>query len=166
MSINPTTQHHRPRTAKFALASSVVLGLIAAPLTLAAPANAETSERGCTVDPLKPKPSSKSHWDTNEVDFRIRVECNGNKTVQIRQLRFEDDPGRKDTFLGRSTFLESFDRHDRSVTLHSRHDVPNADRHGDEEVYQLVSFRVRSGHSDNWSDWTDWEKSDIAEVDD
>lgn len=159
MSITPSTRNSRPLKAKFALISAVSLGLIGGPVALAAPADASTSERGCTVDPRKP--TSGDH----KVDFRISVDCRGNKTVQIRQLRFEDDRGRRnDDFPGHSTFWESFDRNDRSVTLHSFDRVPNLDRRGTEEVYQLVSFRVRSGNSDNWSDWTRWEKSDVATI--
>ena len=71
------------------------------------------------------------------------MDCNGNKTVEIRQLRFEDDRGRNDDFLGKSTFWESFDRRDDAVTIHSYDRVPNLDRRGSEEVYQLVSFRVQ-----------------------
>ena len=96
------------------------------------------------------------------MDFRIYVDCNGNKTVQIRQLRFEDDRGRHDDFLGASVFWESFDRRDDAVRIHSYDRVPNGP--GSEEVYQLVSFRVRSGNSDHWSDWTRWEKSDVARI--
>jgi hypothetical protein len=163
MSITPTTQHFRPLTAKGSLAAAAVFGLLGGPVALASPAVAETSLRGCTVGPLEPRSSSSwdSARDSGEGEFRIRVECNGNRTVQIKQLRFEDDAGKHDDFLGHSTFWVSFDNGDRSVTLHSSEDVEEGD-----EVYQLVSFRVRSGNSDNWSDWTDWEKSDVATIGD
>ncbi|MDZ4092004.1 MAG: hypothetical protein U1D68_12470 [Arthrobacter sp.] len=161
--INPTSKS-RPRAARIALIPALALGLIGGPVAVAGPATASTSERGCTVDPLKPIKLDHKDRDKVRVDFRIYVDCNGNKTVQIRQLRFEDDRGRNDDFLGRSTFRESFDRRDDSVTIHSYDRVPNLDRRGNEEVYQLVSFRVRSGNSDNWSDWTRWEKSDVAKI--
>ncbi|KIS26013.1 hypothetical protein TV39_18525 [Arthrobacter sp. SPG23] len=91
-------------------------------------------------------------------DFRIRVDCNGNKTVEIRQRRFEQDNRWRDDLLGRTTFKESFDRRDGRITIHSR---DNVDRDkGKDRVYHEVSFRVKSGN--NWSDWTRWEKSDIA----
>lgn len=160
MSITPT-QQSRHLAARFTLASAAVLGLVGGPVAWAAPAAASTSERGCTVDPLKPK----STGDSDEVDFRIWVECHGNKTVEIRQLRFEEDDGGHDDFLGRSKFRESFDNHDGSEILHSR-DTVDVDRHDSEEVYHYVSFRVASGNSDNWSDWTDWEKSDVATIED
>ena len=162
MSITQKTLHLRPLTTKGSLAAAAVIGLLGGPVALASPASAETSLRGCTVDPLKP--TSSSSWDSNrdseEVDFRIRVECNGDKTVQILQLRVEEDSGKHDGLLGSTKFQESFDDDDDSVTLHSHEDVEEG-----EEVYQLVSFRVRSGNSDNWSDWTDWEKSDLATID-
>ena len=53
-------------------------------------------------------------------------------------------------------------RRDDAVRIHSYDRVPNGP--GSEEVYQLVSFRVRSDNSDHWSDWTRWEKSDVARI--
>ena len=162
MSIINSPRKSRPRVAKIALIPAVTLGLIGGPVALAGPATAATSERGCTVDPLKPTKQDNRDRGKTRVDFRIYVDCYGDKTVQIRQLRFEDDPGRHDDFLGRSTFWESFDRRDDAVRIHSYDRVPNGP--GSEEVYQLVSFRVRSGNSDHWSDWTRWEKSDVARI--
>ena len=156
MSIISSPRKSRPLVAKIALIPAVTLGLIGGPVALAGPATAATSDRGCTVDPLKP--TKHDH----KVDFRIYVDCYGNKTVQIRQLRFEDDPGRHDDFLGASLFWKSFDRNDGAVRIHSYDHVPNGP--GSEEVYQLVSFRVRSGNSDHWSDWTRWEMSDVARI--
>ncbi len=148
MSIINSPRKSRLRVARIALIPAVAVGLIGGPVAAAGPATASTSERGCTVDPLKPV--KHDHKDSNKVrvDFRIYVDCNGNKKVEIRQLRFEDDRGRNDDFLGKSTFWESFDRRDDAVTIHSYDRVPNLDRRGSEEVYQLVSFRVQSGNSD------------------
>ena len=136
------------------------LGLFGGLLAMAAPANAETSRNGCTVDPKDPK-----DLRGNKVDFRIKVDCDGGKTVQIRQLRYEDDrgPRRSDDFLGRTVFTEQFDRHDGARTISSIDHVPNLDRRGAEEVYHLVSFRVEN-HNGHWSDWTAWEKSAVVEV--
>jgi hypothetical protein len=156
MSVTTPSTTSRPRTAKFTLVSAVALGLIGGPAALAAPADASTSLRGCTVDPLRP--TERNHW----VDFRIKVDCKDNKTVQIRQLRYEDERGRIDDFLGRSTFWQSFNRRDDSVTIHSYDRVPIQGRHNSEKVYQLVSFRVRTGN--HWSDWTRWEMSKEATV--
>lgn len=156
MSIINSPRKYRPLVAKIALIPAVTLGLIGGPVALAGPATAATSDRGCTVDPLKP--TQHDH----KVDFRIFVDCYGDRTVQIRQLRFEDDPGRHDDFLGASVFWKSFDRRDGAVRIHSYDHVPNGP--GSEEVYQVVSFRVRSGNSDHWSDWTRWEKSDVARI--
>jgi len=151
----PTARKSRPRSARFALASALTLGLIGGPVALAAPADASTDFRGCTVDPLTP--TERHHW----VDFRIEVDCKDHRSVQIRQLRFEEEHGRRhDDFLGRSVFWESFNRRDDSVTIHSYDRVH--DRRGSEKVYQLVSFRVRSG--DHWSNWTHWEMSEVATI--
>jgi hypothetical protein len=162
MSIINSPRKSRPLVAKIALIPAVTLGLIGGPVALAGPATAATSDRGCTVDPLKPTKQDHRDRGKTTVDFRIYVDCHGDKTVQIRQLRFEDDPGRHDDFLGASVFWKSFDRHDDAVRIHSYDRVPNGP--GSEEVYQLVSFRVRSGNSDHWSDWTRWEMSDVARI--
>lgn len=159
MSTTPAPRKSRPRAAKFTLASAVTLGLVGGPVALAAPADASTSLRGCTVDPLKP--TQHNH----RIDYRIKVDCNGNKTVEIKQLRFEDERGRRhDDFLGSFTFWESFGHHDGSVTIHTDAGVPWFDHGHDGKVYQVVSFRVRSGDSDNWSDWSNWEKSEVGTV--
>ena len=162
MSIINAPKTSRSRAARIALIPAVAIGLLGGPVAVAGPATAATSDRGCTVDPLKP--TKQDNWDRSRstVDFRIYVNCNGNKTVQIRQLRFEDEHGRKDDFLGWSTFWKSFDRRDDAVRIHSFDQVRNGP--GSEEVYQLVSFRVRSGNSDHWSDWTRWEMSDVARI--
>ncbi|MCU1565553.1 MAG: hypothetical protein JWQ56_490, partial [Pseudarthrobacter sp.] len=41
--------------------------------------------------------------------------------------------------------------------------VPNLDRRGAEEVYHIVSFRVKDGKG-HWSDWSGWKKSEVVEV--
>jgi hypothetical protein len=89
-----------------------------------------TSLRGCTVDPLKPS----SHGGSPGLDFQVKVYWDG-RTVQIRQLRYEDFRGRNDEFLGSSWFTESFDRRAGSTTLHSYERVPNLDRRGSEELF-------------------------------
>lgn len=157
MSITYPPRKTRSRAAKIVLIPAITLGLIGGPVALAAPATASTSDRGCTVSPLRPIEQNR----TNRVDFRISVRCNNNKAVQIRQQRYEER-GRNDRFLGRSTFWQSFGRGNSSVTIHSYDRVPN--RPGHEEVYQLVSFRVRLGNSNQWSNWTRWEMSQVARI--
>jgi len=154
------TGTNRPTRARVALVPLVSLGLLGASLALAAPANAETSRNGCTVNPLDPK-----DLRGNDVDFRITVDCNGKKTVEIRQRIYEDErgPRHNDDLLVNRLFTEEFGSHDGSRTVHFSVDVRNHDRNG-EKVYQLVSFRVQN-HGGHWSDWTPWEKSAVVEVD-
>ncbi len=92
------------------------------------------------------------------------MECRADRTVQIRQLRYEDErgPRRSDDFLGGSHFTEKFNWRD-TRTIHSVDRVPNLDRRGTEEVYHIVSFRVKNNNG-HWSDWTRWEKSGVVEV--
>jgi hypothetical protein len=163
MSVTPSTRKKRPLRANIAVLSVVSLGLLGSSMALAAPAQAETSERGCTVEPLKPtlvhEADKKDKKDNNhsfhEVDFKISVDCNGNKAVDIRQKRFENDDK-----LGTSCFNAEFRGGDKKMTINSQDDVPNSK--GEEKVYHLVSFRVRTGN--NWSDWTQWEKSDVLKI--
>ncbi|WP_045731160.1 hypothetical protein [Pseudarthrobacter chlorophenolicus] len=160
MSITPTTRTRSIR-AKMALVPALTLGLLGGAAAVAAPAQANDNHRdGCTVDPLKP-----TDLRGKRVDFKIKVDCYGERTVQIRQLRYEDErgPRRSDDFLGGSNFYEHFNRHDGARTLHSVDRVPNLDRRGGEEVYHVVSFRVRDDRG-HWSDWTRWEKSPVADV--
>lgn len=152
------TAINRSTRARVALVPVLSLGMFGGFLALAAPANAETSRYGCTVDPLDPK---DLHGD--DVDFGIKVDCNGEKTVEIRQRIYEDDRGHHDDLLAKRLVTVDFDRHDDARTLHYRVDVDDHHRNG-EEVYQLVSFRVQN-HGGHWSDWTDWEKSAVVDVD-
>ena len=151
-----TTPTKSPLGTRFALISAVSLGLIGGPVALAVPADASTSLRGCTVDPLKP-----TDLRNNRADFRIKIDCNGKKTVEVRQKRFEKDRHGRDDMIGhRRDFTEHFDRHDGRVIIHSKDSV-EADK-GKDRVYHVVSFRVKSGS--NWSDWTKWERSDVATI--
>jgi len=153
------TGTNRSTKARNALVPLVSLGLLGVSLAMAAPANAETSRNGCTVNPLDPK-----DLRGNDVDFRITVDCSGQKTVEIRQRIYEDErgPRHNDDLLVKRQFTEEFDRHDDARTVHYFVDVRNHDRKG-EEVYQLVSFRVEN-HGGHWSDWTPWEKSAVVDV--
>jgi hypothetical protein len=151
----------RSTRAKVALVPVLSLGLLGGSVALAAPAQANDDHRnGCTVKPLSPK-----DLRGNRVDFKIDVNCYGEKTVQIRQLRYEDErgPRQSDDFLGGSHFYESFNKHDDTRTIHSVDRVPNLDRRGAEEVYHIVSFRVKDDRG-HWSDWTGWKKSEVVEV--
>ena len=165
MSITPSTRKTRPLRTNIAVLSVVSLGLLGSSVALAAPSEAKASERGCTVEPLKPtlvheadkKDKKDNKHSFHEVDFKISVDCNGNKKVDIRQKRFENDDK-----LGTSRFKEEFSGGDKRMIINSLDHVPNSK--GEEKVYHVVSFRVKTGN--NWSDWTQWEKSDVLKIGD
>lgn len=163
MSITPTMKTRSIR-AKIALVPVLSLGLLGGSVAIAAPAQAHDDHHhhrhGCTVKPLSPH-----DLKGNKVDFKIKADCHGEKTVQIRQLRYEDErgPRRSDDFLGSSHFYVKFDWRDDHKIIHSVDRVRNLDRRGAEEVYHLVSFRVKD-HKGHWSDWSEWKKSDVVEV--
>jgi len=161
MSIAQSTKS-RPFGTRFALISAVSLGLIGGPVALAVPADASTSLRGCTVDPLKPRADDKKDdWKKGdwkkEVDFKIRIDCNGKKTVDVRQKLFEKKSYRHDDSLGYCKFEKHFDSHDGRVTTNCKADARKGDK-----VYHEVSFRVKTGN--NWSDWTKWERSEVVTI--
>ena len=168
MSITQTAKTRSTR-AKIALVPFLTLGMFVGSLAVAGPAQANDDHdrdrdriRGCTVTPEDPR-----DLRGNRVDFRIEVDCNEDRIVQIRQLRYEDErgPRRSDDFLGHSHFTVKVNDDDKK-TIHSVDHVRNLDRRGDEEVYHLVSFRVKKddGHWSDWSHWSDWKKSDVVEV--
>lgn len=170
MSITPTTGIRSTR-ARIALVPLLSLGLLGGSVAFAGPAQAHDDRRddrhGCTVKPLNPK-DLRGKW----VDFGIKVKCDdkdgkkdGKRTVHIRQLRYEDEKGprRTDDFLGSSHFYEEFDKKDDARIIHSVDKVRNLDKRGAEEVYHMVSYRVKKDNG-HWSDWSEWKKSDVVEV--
>ncbi|OAE03166.1 hypothetical protein [Arthrobacter sp. OY3WO11] len=172
MSITPSTGIRSTR-ARIALVPLLSLGLLGGSVAFAGPAQAHDDRRddrhGCTVKPLDPK-DLHGKW----VDFSIKVKCDvkndgkdSKRTVHIRQLRYEDEKGprRTDDFLGRSHFIEEFNKHDddKARIIHSVDKVRNLDKRDAEEVYHVVSFRVQKGNGD-WSDWTEWKMSELVEV--
>ncbi|TQJ34067.1 hypothetical protein [Arthrobacter sp. SLBN-122] len=108
------TQKNHSTRAKVALVPVLSLGMFGGFLALAAPANAETSRYGCTVDPLDPEDLSG-----DKVDFSIKVDCNGEKSVEIRQWIYENERGHHhDDRLAERTVSVDFDRHDDATTIH------------------------------------------------
>ena len=155
MSITPSTTKSHPTRAKIALVSVVSLGLLGGSVAIAAPAQADTTYKGCTVSPEKPR-----DLRGDKVDFRIKVDCYGKKTVDIRQYRYEDERGkRRDDRIGYSRYDVKFDRNDGWKTI-ARQDyrLRSVDK-----VYQVVSFRVKDDRG-HWSDWTRWEKSAVLDL--
>lgn len=149
---------NRSTRAKVALIPVVSMGLFGASVAMAAPAQAETSSYGCTVDPLDPKDLRGDY-----AEFSFKVDCNGEKTVEISQRIYENERGSRhhDDLLAERVVTVDFDRHDDARTIDYCVDVGHHDR----DVYQRVQFRVQN-HGGHWSDWTDWEKSAVVEVDD
>ena len=87
MSITPSTGIRSTR-ARIALVPLLSLGLLGGSVAFAGPVQAHDDRRddrhGCTVKPLDPK-----DLRGNKVDFRIKADCDGKKTVHIRQLRLD-----------------------------------------------------------------------------
>jgi hypothetical protein len=151
MSIIPTMKTR----ARIALVPALSLSLLGGSAAMAAPVQTDYdhgSINGCTVKPLKPT-DERGIW----VNFKISVKCDdGRRTVHIRQVRYEADPGR-DTFLGSDYFTPDVRGY---KTIDSLDKVPpNLDRRGSEEVYHKISFAVENEHG-KLSKWSDWKKSE------
>ncbi len=128
----------------------------AVPIAMAAPASAATSN-GCTVTPLKPIFAGFNSSGVKLVNYRISVSCASNRIVEIQQRRYEEDPWPDpDDFLGATSFKTYGVR-----TLSNLRPPVNTEP-GNEEVYQLVRFRVTyNGHT---GPWTPWEKSPVTSI--
>lgn len=156
-----TQMKYRPTRAKIALVSLASLGLLGGSVAVAAPAQADTKYRGCDFDAKKPDDKRG-----NRVDFKIWIDCKDGTTVQIRQRLYEDDLGgrRADDQIGDVRHFEKhFGKNDRAKTISSPANIPNLDKRGTEEVYHIVSIRVKNNNG-HWSDWSKWDKSETVTV--
>ena len=144
---------------KLALAGALIAST-AAPLSLATPAQAATSS-GCTVNPQKPVHAGFNSAGVKLVRFNISIFCNPNRSVEVQQLRYEEDwdnwPfSNSDDSLGSRTFIRSFPPNVGTITVGSTRTLPNTED-GNEEIYQKTRFRVTSGGVT--SPWTSYQRT-------
>ena len=144
---------------KLALAGALVAAT-AAPLTLALPAEAATSS-GCTVSPQKPVHAGFNSSGVKLVRFDVKIVCDPNRTVEVQQLRYEEDWGNwlfsdPDDGLGSRTFTRAFPPNVGTITVGSTRTLPNTED-GNEEIYQKTRFRVTSGGVT--SPWTSYQRT-------
>lgn len=157
-----TDRFHQPSRSRLAttLISVASMAFItgAVPLTVASPASAETTTRGCTVAPRFPGPFDK---DRGEVLYRQRVTCTAGRTISVQLRIYEEDKGKDQLQLRYNYPNVSYSKYGSRVW--SRWFQPPNTENGDEEVYQSVRFRVwRNG---TWSNWTAWERTYAYTVD-
>jgi hypothetical protein len=144
---------------KLALAGALVAAA-AAPLSLAIPAHAASSS-GCIVNPQKPVHAGFNSAGVKLVRFEVKIFCNPNRTVEVQQLRYEEDWGNwlfsdPDDSLGSRTFTRTFPPNVGTITVSSTRTLPNTED-GNEEIYQKTRFRVSSGGVT--SPWTSYQRT-------
>jgi hypothetical protein len=164
MSITSPARDRRSIAARLALVSTVSLGLVAGPIAVAAPAMADyVSNRDCKVKAVKPHPYT--HYGHKYVNFKIRIDCEKDRKVQVRQQLWEQDYGRdRDDRLDDRRRFEKWVDKDYDVVIDSKHRLRNTEARGDrhEEVYHMVSYRVKDGNG--WTQWSDWHVSKVVSV--
>jgi hypothetical protein len=123
----------------------LVAAAILVSLGLAAPANADTYESGCTIDPNTPY----ANGDLNQngvkmVNYEVDVDCASGREVEIEMRRWEYDASNADDLIGTSTLHNDFYTSSGSLVRTVEGALPNTDDFGDntEEMYQCVRFRV------------------------
>lgn len=97
MTTTPPTQR-RPLAAKFALVSTVSLGLLAGPVALAGPASAAgyaKNDNKCTVEAKKPdivekKRGDKDYGKAVKVVFKFKIHCDKRSHVYFDQKLFKE----------------------------------------------------------------------------
>jgi hypothetical protein len=136
----------RPKTALNAL---LVTAAIAAPLGLAAPADATYSRGGCTVTPLAPE--FHNQWTTGgdkRIQYKVNITCNAGLSIRVTQERYDADTTSADDLIGSTVLTNDFTSASgvTTVTRTVTATLPDADAWGDdnEEMYQRVHFTVTS----------------------
>jgi hypothetical protein len=159
---------NRSRTIAGSLAVAA-LGLTA-PLLVTVPAQASTTDSGCTVTPKRPEFSGKYNKNNIPlVDYKIEMTCNPGRTLHLEQERWEQDLVSRegdapDDLTG--TFARSFSFPDGGTKrIKVRTPLPNtgpANEGAVEELYQAVRFQVTL--EDVTSAFTAWELTQVRSI--
>jgi hypothetical protein len=138
---------------------AALVGVAAAPLALAAPAEAATTLQGCTVNPLAPVYAGRNAAFVKQVRHNVVIVCVPGRSLEVQQMMFEDDaPPDPDDFTG--TVVNTFTSGagglvgTRGVTV----SLPNTDA-GPETIYQRARFRVTPAATGVQGPWTAFESS-------
>ena len=143
-----------------ALAGAAVLGL---PLAVAAPASAYTTSNGCSVYPDTPVFDHLNDKGNKVIEYPIHVLCDGDRTIEIQDQRWEEDWTSADDPHGTTTYTITFTEFNSAVRSVTK-TLPDGDPWGDnnEEMYHSVRFRVTGTLDHVTSPWTAWEKSEVV----
>jgi hypothetical protein len=124
----------------------------AVPLVSAAPAHASQTINNCTVTPLTPVT-----YDTGskKANFRVRVTCAADRTVQIEQRAYARHGQSHQLLLSRNFVLGFSSAETRTEVKILT--VPNYHPNSREYAHHDVRFTVKKNGS--WSKWTEREQS-------
>jgi hypothetical protein len=114
-----------------------------APLCFVVPAEATTSDSGCSVTPVKPYVTGIDKSGVKLVRYDIRISCDANRSIQVQHQYWEEDfNDNADEFIGSRTFTRTFDAAG-SLTTGATRRLPDTED-SKEEMYQRARFRVTS----------------------
>jgi hypothetical protein len=158
----PTTKSRTARR-KIALIAAASLALTTIPFALAAPAQAATTKRVCTVEALKPQFAGYTIYKVTKVNYKIKVYCAKARDVLIKQERWEDDytywpPFNGNDFLGASSWNNYRVEAGKTLIINNVRNLVNGEP-GNEEVFHKAAIREGSGDLDIWTDWSKWSVS-------
>lgn len=158
---------------------AVAAALVAAPLGLAAPAQASLTKDGCTVDPTDPYfAGTYNSQNVPEVLYEYVVTCDPSSaasTVEIKMQTWESDlagePGDVDADGVNNADDEHFGNGNLSVriskaggtkTVKIKGILAHTDTNGTDEMYGKSKFRVKTGNVQG--SYTAWELTDAVEI--
>ena len=159
---------YKSRTVARSLA--VVATAMVAPLVVAAPGNASTTDSGCTVSPKRPVFSGLNNGSNIPlIDYKAEVTCEAGLSIELWMQRWEQDLVTRegeapDDLTGVTIKTLDFTDAD-TVTVRVRKPLPNtgpANEGAVEEVYSAVGFYVTSGPVT--SDFTGYELTQVREI--
>jgi hypothetical protein len=149
---------NRIKTAVLPLAFAVT-ALV--PLGLSGPAQASTTDSGCTVTPVRPVfAGTFTLGGVPYVDYEIIVTCGVGLVAETYQERLESDLQNVegdpvDDFIGSSSHTFDFTAAGGTQSVNVRRSLPTtgpATEGPAEELYQSLKFRVTSGPvTSNWT---------------
>ncbi|MFC7850161.1 hypothetical protein ACFUTU_16960 [Arthrobacter sp. NPDC057388] len=186
MTTTPTIRSRHSFAARFAMISTMSLGLLAGPVALAGPAAASgghddhSRKAECTVKALDPYKKDRGHNamidnhgrdnGKNRKDREVRVafafiiHCDKDADVRYNQWMFQKHGHRDIERIGDAWDTVSVNRgHDKIVNV----EKVTADRHEDfVKVFHIVRIKVedKRGHGDHRNGSTDIDRSDVVKI--
>lgn len=164
----------RKKTRAALTVAALAVGTLTLPAVMASPAQAATTAHGCTVKPHRPVVVGLTSLGKKIIDYRISVECSGNRWIQVQRQRWEWDGGiriRKnlpfvdeDDWQGETSEWRWFSPSSQKklIVLTNTRALVKTDSDVHEDPYQVVRYRVVSNGVT--SGWTTWEAGPYSSI--